>query len=60
MFRKEKDPCFVKKDIHVSQREIPFCDKANKNCRSLLRALAHFHFDEAFAENQFRIQFLCH
>jgi hypothetical protein len=30
MLRKEKDPCFVKKDIHVSQREIPSCDKADK------------------------------
>jgi hypothetical protein len=30
MLRKEKDPCFVKKDIHVSQREIPSCDKADR------------------------------
>jgi hypothetical protein len=30
MLRKEKDPCFVKKDIHASQREIPSYDKADK------------------------------
>jgi hypothetical protein len=29
MLHKEKDPYFVKKDIHASQREIP-CDKAHK------------------------------
>jgi hypothetical protein len=30
MLRKEKDPCFVKKNIHASQREIPSYDKADK------------------------------
>jgi hypothetical protein len=28
--------------------------------RSLLRALAHFHFYEAFAEDQLRVRFSCH
>jgi hypothetical protein len=30
MLRKERDPCFVKKDIHALQRETPSCDKAEK------------------------------
>jgi hypothetical protein len=30
MLRKQKDPYFVKKDIHSSQREIPSCDRADE------------------------------
>jgi hypothetical protein len=30
MLCKEKDSCFVKKDNHVSQKEIPSYDKADK------------------------------
>ena len=48
--------CFVKKDIHASQREIPSCDKAYE----IVFSEAHFHFDEAFSEDQLRIQFSCH
>jgi hypothetical protein len=54
MLHKERYPCFVKRDSFLWQGWL--------NCifRSLLRALAHFHFDEAFAENQLRIQLSCH
>jgi hypothetical protein len=30
MLRKEKDACFVTKDIRASQRETHSCDKADK------------------------------
>jgi hypothetical protein len=50
------------KDIHASQRGFPsFVTRLMKLfSRSLLRALVHFHFYEAFAEDQLRIRFSCH
>ena len=57
MLRKERRSVVRKnKDIHASQREIPSCDKAYE----IVFSEAHFHFDEAFSEDQLRIQFSCH
>jgi hypothetical protein len=59
MLRKEKDPCFAK--ISMLRKEgFLLLWQGWWICisRSLLRALAHFHFYEAFAEDQLRIQFV--
>jgi hypothetical protein len=61
MLCKEKDPCFVK--ISMLREEGSFLLwQGWWSCisRSLLRALAHFHFYEAFAEDQLCIRFSCH
>jgi hypothetical protein len=47
MLRKERDPFYSKSSKTVFPE-------------ALLRASTHFHFDEALAEDWFRIQFLCH
>jgi hypothetical protein len=60
MLRKEKDPCFAK--ISMLRKEGSLLLWQGWCCisRSLLRALAHFHFYEGFIEDQLRIRFSCH
>jgi hypothetical protein len=61
MLRKEKDPCFVTISMLRKNRSLLLW-QGWRSCifRSLLRALAHFHFYEAFAEDQLRVRFSYH
>ena len=61
MLRKEKDPCFIKISmLHKEGSLLLWQGWWSCISRSLLCALAHFHFYEAFAEEQLRIRFSCH
>ena len=61
LLRKEKDPCFVAISMLRKNRSLLLW-QGWWSCisQSLLRALAHFHFYEAFAEDQLCIRFSCH
>jgi hypothetical protein len=61
MLGKEKDPCFVKISMLRKEGSLLLW-QGWWSCipRSLLHALAHFHFYEAFTKDQLRIRFSCH
>jgi hypothetical protein len=60
-FVKKKDPCFVTISMLRKNRSLLLW-QGWWSCisRSLLCALAHFHFYEAFAKDHLRVRFSCH